>query len=188
MAGFTVTEWNQRILDDLIPEGGFCIDGTAGTGRDTLYLSQKVGKRGRVLAFDIQQEALDMTGERLRKAQCTENTTLLLDSHVHMDEYAQKDTVDAILFNFGYLPGGNHNLATKADTSLEAVEKGLSLLKAGGVMSLCVYSGGDTGFAERDALLTFAAGLNPREFLVIRNDFFNRPNNPPVILLIFPLK
>ena len=188
MPGFTVTEWNHRMLTGLIREGGFCIDGTAGTGQDTLYLSRAVGETGKVLAFDIQQAALDMTRQRLEQAQCLDNTTLLLDSHVHMDQYAQKETVDAILFNFGYLPGGDHSLATRPDTSLEAVQKGLELLKTGGVMSLCVYSGGDTGFAERDALLEYAAGLNPREFLVIRNDFFNRPNNPPIILLIFSLK
>lgn len=188
MPGFTVTEWNHRVLTGLIPEGGFCIDGTAGTGQDTLYLSRSVGEKGKVLAFDIQQAALDMTRQRLEQAQCLDNTTLLLDSHVHMDQYAQKGTVDAILFNFGYLPGGDHNLATRPDTSLEAVQKGLELLKTGGIMSLCVYSGGDTGFAERDVLLEYAAELNPKEFLVIRNDFFNRPNNPPIILLIFPLK
>lgn len=188
MPGFTVTEWNHRMLTGLIPEGGFCIDGTAGTGRDTLYLSQAAGERGKVLAFDIQQAALDMTRQRLETAQCGGNTTLLLDSHVHMDQYAQKGTVDAILFNFGYLPGGDHKLATRPDTSLEAVQKGLELLKIGGVMSLCVYSGGDTGFTERDTLLEFAAGLNPRKYLVIRSDFFNRPNNPPIILLILPLK
>ncbi len=188
MPGFTVTEWNHRMLKDLIPEGGFCIDATAGTGRDTLYLSQAVGKNGTVLAFDIQQEALDMTRERLKKEQCPDNTELILDSHAHMDRYAEKGMTDAILFNFGYLPGGDHSLATRADTSLEAVQKGLELLKTGGVMSLCVYSGGDTGFAERDALFAFAEGLHPKEYLVIRNDFFNRPNHPPVILLIFALK
>ncbi len=188
MPGFTVTEWNHRMLEGLISEGSFCIDATAGTGRDTLYLSQCAGEGGKVLAFDIQQTALDMTRQRLEQAQAPENTRLLLDSHTHMDRYVQKGTADAILFNFGYLPGGDHSLATTPDTSLEAVEKGLELLKAGGVMSLCVYSGGDTGFAERDALLEFTARLNPKEFLVIRNDFFNRPNHPPIILLIFPLK
>lgn len=185
MPGFTVTEWNHRMLTGLIPEGGFCIDATAGTGRDTLYLSQTVGKEGRVLAFDIQQAALDMTRQRLKKGQWGDNTELILDSHTHMDQYAQKGMADAILFNFGYLPGGDHNLATRSDTSLEAVQKGLELLKTGGVMSLCVYSGGDTGFSERDALLEFTAGLNMKEFLVVRNDFYNRPNHPPIILLIF---
>lgn len=36
MPGFAVTEWNHRMLTGLIPEGGFCIDGTAGTGQDML--------------------------------------------------------------------------------------------------------------------------------------------------------
>ena len=52
---------------------------------------------------------------------------LYLDSHENMDEYAEAGSVDGIYFNFGYLPGGDHNLATKADTSVKAIEKGLEL-------------------------------------------------------------
>ena len=42
MAGFQVTEWNHRLLTGLIPQGGICIDATAGTGRDSLFLAQQV--------------------------------------------------------------------------------------------------------------------------------------------------
>ena len=38
-------------------------------------------------------------------------------------------SVSCVVFNFGYLPGGAHDLATKAQTSLEAVEQSLELLK-----------------------------------------------------------
>lgn len=188
MPGFSVTEWNHRLLEGLIPEGGFCIDATAGGGQDTLFLARQTGVRGRVLAFDIQQTALDLTRERLEKAQCLTQTELVLDSHACMSSYAEERTVDAILFNFGYLPGGDHSLATRPDTSLEAVQKGLTLLKPGGVMSLCIYSGGDTGFAERDALLAFVSKLPAKTYLVIKNDFYNRPNHPPIVVLIFRLK
>ena len=37
-----------------ISEGAFCIDATAGKGRDTLFLCGLVGESGRVLAMDIQ--------------------------------------------------------------------------------------------------------------------------------------
>ena len=65
-----------------------------------------------------------------------------------MENYV-RENVSAITFNFGYLPGGDHQIATQADTSIQAIEAGLRLLKKGGIMSLCIYSGGDSGFAEK---------------------------------------
>lgn len=186
MAGFQVTEWNHRLLTGLIPEGGICIDATAGTGRDSLFLAQQVGEMGHVISFDIQQTAIVQTRQRLEEVGYEERVKLILDSHVHMAQYVT-ESVDAILFNFGYLPGGDHTIATKPETSLLAVQQGLLLLKKGGVMSLCVYSGGDTGMEEYDKLTGWAAGLPGKEYLVIRNDFYNRNNHPPVILLILKL-
>lgn len=186
MAGFQITQWNHRLLAGLIPKGGYCIDATAGTGQDTLYLAEQVGASGHVISFDIQGAALAQTRERLTQAGCADRAELILDSHVNMAQYVHREA-DAILFNFGYLPGGDHRIATKAENSLRAVEIGLGLLKKGGVMSLCVYSGGDTGMEEMEALTAYAAALPPKQYLVIRNDYYNRPNHPPIILLIFKL-
>lgn len=186
MAGMQVTEWNHRLLTGLIPKGGLCIDATAGTGRDSLFLAQQVGSKGRVVSFDIQQDAIDQTKKRLEAAGCVEWVQLVLDSHVCMDRYVT-EPVDAIVFNFGYLPGGDHTIATAPESSLAAVEQGLVLLRTGGVMSLCVYSGKETGMEEYETLTQWAAGLSPKSYLVIRNDFYNRPNHPPVILLIWKL-
>ena len=42
-----------------VKEGDFCIDATAGRGRDTALLCRLTGERGTVLAFDIQREAVE---------------------------------------------------------------------------------------------------------------------------------
>ena len=101
-----------------------------------------------------------------------------------MEHYAKSGTVSCITFNLGYLPGGDHSKATRADTSIEALSSGLSLLKKGGLISLCIYSGGDSGFDERDAVLDWLKQLDPHKYLVIRSDYYNRPNNPPIPVLI----
>ena len=95
-----------------------------------------------------------------------------------------KESADVICFNFGYLPGGNHNLATTYRTSIEAIGKGLGILKHGGMMRLCIYSGGDSGFEERDALLSWLKKLDSRKYLVIKTEYYNRPNNPPMPVLV----
>ena len=54
-------------------------------------------------------------------------------------------------------------------------------------MSLCIYSGGDTGFAERDAILSFLKTLDPKKYLVILSQYYNRPNHPPIPAMILKL-
>lgn len=102
-----------------------------------------------------------------------------------MDRYFAPQTADVICFNFGYLPGGDHAIATKAQTSVKAVRKGLEILKSGGMMSLCIYSGGDTGFEEKERILEYVKGLSPREYVVIVNEYYNRGNCPPMPVFVF---
>lgn len=99
--------------------------------------------------------------------------------------YAGEKTVDLICFNFGYLPGGNHEIATRAETSVQAVEAGLSLLKSGGMMCLCIYSGGDTGFEEKNRLMEYLKNLPAKTYTVIVNQYFNRVNQPPIPVFVW---
>ena len=157
--------------------------------RETVMIrSFCVGECGRVLAFDIQKEAVENTKKRILEHQMEKRADVFLESHTKMRKYAKEETVDCIVFNFGYLPGGDHQLATKADTSIEAIRQGLRLLKVGGMMSLCIYSGGDSGFEERDAILSFLKFLDTKYYLVILSSYYNRPNHPPIPVMILKLK
>ena len=55
------------------------------------------------------------------------------------------------------------------------------------MMSLCIYSGGDSGFEERDALLSFLKDLDYKKYIVILSQYWNRPNHPPIPAIIFKL-
>ena len=70
-----------------VKEGAFCIDATAGRGRDTALLCRLAGERGRVLSFDIQQSAVDQTKALLEQEGLS--AQVILDSHAHMERYAQ---------------------------------------------------------------------------------------------------
>lgn len=188
MKQYQITAWCHRFIRETVQPGDLCVDATMGNGHDTVLLSSLVGETGHVYAFDIQEMALTNTRALLESSGCPDNTTLLLESHEKMAAYLKKDSVSCITFNFGYLPGGDHNKATRASSSIAAIRSGLSLLKIGGLMSLCIYSGGDTGFEERDAVLSYIKELDPRTYLVIKSDYYNRPNNPPIPVLIFRLK
>lgn len=112
-----------------VKPGTLCIDATAGRGRDTALLCELAGEGGRVLAFDVQEDAVRQTNELLARE--GKHAEVHLDSHAHMENYAAPESVDCIVFNFGRLPGGDPHIFTHADSSIEAVNAGLRLLKPG---------------------------------------------------------
>lgn len=185
MKNSQITQWCHQIIRCQVPEGGTYIDATMGKGNDTLLLCQLAGNQGHVMAFDIQEKALEYTKELLERYHMAGRAELILDGHEHMGEYAKQESVDLICFNFGYLPGGDHQIATRADTSIQAIEAGLTLLKPGGMMSLCIYSGGDTGFEEKEQILKYLKELPPRRYNVIVNAYYNRGNHPPMPVFIW---
>ena len=174
----------HRFLEEKVPQGGLCIDATMGRGKDTAFLCELVGETGKVIAFDIQQEAVDSTDALLRQKGLRERAELRLESHVYMDKVAEPESVDAVVFNFGYLPGGDHTIFTHPDTSIQAIQKALVLIKKHGVVCACIYHGGDTGYEERDRLLEYLATIDPKEYTVLVTDFRNRPGDPPIAVFI----
>ena len=95
---YQVTEWYRSVIRTQIKPGDLCIDATMGNGHDTLFLSQLAGPSGCVLAFDIQQAALDSTKALLQEHEHLAPVQLLLDSHAHMSSYAEPGTVSCIVF------------------------------------------------------------------------------------------
>ncbi len=184
MNSFSALDIINRVIDETVKEGDICIDATAGRGNDTLHLCKLVGDSGHVIAFDVQQDAVDSTKSLLEANGVAHRADVLLKSHSEMDETLEEDSVSLITFNFGWLPKGDHNIFTHKETSIAAIEKGLRLLKNGGIMTLIIYYGRETGFEERDALLEFLPTLDNRKYTVIEMPFVNRPNCPPIPIVI----
>lgn len=181
---FSALQIIHKILREHVQPGDICIDATAGRGKDTLFLAELVGENGHVTAFDIQKDAVDSTRTLLAEHGMSERVQVVQDSHSHMAEYAEKGTVSCITFNFGWLPGGDHNIFTKPETSIQAIEAGLELLRDEGIMTLILYYGRETGFAERDALLAYLPTIDSSQYTVVEMPFVNRPNCPPIPIVI----
>lgn len=174
---------SHRYVNDIVKPGDTVIDATAGNGNDTAFLAELVGNDGHVYAFDVQQQALSNTRLRLENAGLSGRVTLIHDGHQNMDKYV-KAPVSAVMFNFGYLPGGDKSIGTKGDTSIEAIQKALTLLKPGGMCMAVLYYGGCSGFDEKNAIMDFIKTLDFKQYSVIVHDFCNRPNCPPIAVSI----
>ena len=173
----------HEFLKQNVREGAFCIDATAGKGRDTALLCRLAGEIGRVLAFDIQQDAVDQTRQLLAAEGL--KAEVFLDSHANMEQYAEAGTVDAIVFNFGRLPGGDPKIFTVAASSVKAIETGLRLLKVGGIMAIALYYGKENGYDEKHAIEQYLKTVDDKRFTVLSCEWTNRKGEPPLPILIW---
>lgn len=175
----SAVEWARFFVLNALTNGSVVVDATAGKGYDTLFLAGAVGPLGKVYAFDIQEEALHTTRERLSAAGLLDRVNLLREGHQDMQKFVA-GPVDAIMFNLGYLPGSDRSIVTRPQTTVEAIASGLELLSRKGRMSVVVYTGHPGAAGEARAVAALAAGLEDI-FTVLKLTFWNGPYNSPEI-------
>lgn len=177
-----VLPFSKRLISKTVLPGETVVDATAGNGNDTLFLAELVGDSGQVFAFDIQQAALEATATRLDKL--NDRVTLILDSHANVDQYVKRQ-IGGAMFNLGYLPYSEDlSIITKPDSTIEAIDKLLGMLKKGGIITISVYDGHEGGVEERDALLDYVKSLHQADVHVARYEILNQRKNPPFLIAI----
>lgn len=174
--------WVERFIADALHPGAVAVDATLGNGHDAERLCALVGEAGRVYGFDVQAEAVERTRERLREKGLLSRAALFCAGHERMAEHVPPG-VDAVVFNLGWLPGAQHAVTTRVETTLSAVSQAVGLLAPGGVLTICVYPGHAEGEREREALLAWAAALPPA-LDVVHQHYLNQQNSPPELLAL----
>lgn len=178
-------------LAHVVHAGDMVLDATAGNGYDTLHLAQLVGPTGLVLAFDVQACALDAVSARLCAAEQAVQVRCIHagheQAHRHVQEYLKGSPwqgLKALVFNLGFLPGSNKEIATCADTSLVACQSLLPYIVPGGLLALHCYTGHAGGLAEAQSLEHWAAQLPWKHWRVLCTSQHNKPKNRESLLLI----
>ena len=174
--------WAQELLGEALQDGAVAVDGTMGGGGDTLFLCERVGERGRVYAFDVQEGAVVRTRERLREAGLEERATLIHAGHERVQEFV-REPIDAAVFNLGWLPGGDKAVTTRVGTTIEALDGCLALLKPRGLLTVCAYPGHPEGEAELQSVLAWARALPDRYQAMIRA-FLNPARPAPALFAV----
>ena len=166
-----------------VKEGDAVVDATMGNGHDTLFLAEQVGSSGRVYAFDIQQKAVESTGLLLREHGMSDRVSLFCRSHSVMAETVP-EKVSAVVFNLGWLPGGDHSVTTRCESTEKAVLSALELLLPGGIVTVCVYPGHPEGEQERVMLTALLAALSNRQYNVLHQRFLNAGEGAPECFIV----
>jgi len=153
------TEVSQALAAEVLRPGDLALDATAGKGRDTVFLAQAVGPTGHVHAFDIQPAAMDATRVLCANAGLLDRVTLHLRSHAEIASALPADhlgRVGVAIFNLGYLPGGDHAVITRPDSTATALRAAYAALRPGGRLICVAYTGHAGGNDESAVVLAFA--------------------------------
>lgn len=146
-----LTEQVHLELKKTLLPGDTVIDATAGNGHDTLAMAQRVGPSGKVIAIDLQPGAINSTRSRLEAAGQLGRCELIEGDHADVLIKLlgkHRESVAAITFNLGYLPGGDKAVTTLPDTTLRALDAAKCLIKPGGILLVTAYRGHPGGKEE----------------------------------------
>ena len=181
----TAVKFVQDFLAARLVHPQLCVDATCGNGGDTAFLCGLTAPAGRVLAFDVQPEAIRSTRARLEQADVpADRYSLICGSHADLLQYVQPGTADAVMFNFGWLPGADHGVFSTAQSSIPALQAALQAVRPGGIVSAILYSGAVIGSDEKQAVLRFLRALPLKSFTVLVCDFANWAETAPLPCLI----
>ena len=173
----------RDVLLRAVKPGDRAVDATMGNGHDTVLLCGLVGPEGKVYAFDVQPEAVERTRNLLREQGLEDRAELFCRSHAEM-ESAVSGGLAAAVFNLGWLPGGNHAVTTRWESTRAAVEAALRLLKPDGVLVICAYPGHPEGERELEELIRMLSSLSSREYNVLRQCFLNASPGAPECFVV----
>lgn len=166
--------------------GDIVIDATCGNGNDTLFLSQHVlsDPESAVFAFDIQPEAIQNTESLLKQRLSADHFRRVLlhrRSHLELSAVPYPFSPRLVVYNLGYLPGGNKAITTRTEATLESIKMSLQLIADDGALSITCYPGHAEGEKEENELLLFAKSLPSQSWVVCYHTWLNRPKSPTLL-------
>jgi hypothetical protein len=186
-----IIPWGHELLAEVVSPGDLAVDLTAGRGQDTLALWRMVGEQGQVIAFDVQQDALIQTRQRLLAS----GATVRMDDQ-DIQPLTNQPGVDllhcchscyaalvvnaptAIIANLGYLPGSNQQKITRSETTLAALHQALAGLANGGRIAVVFYPGHAGGAEEATCVDRFFSDLDSNSYDVLNVHLPNRLQAP----------
>lgn len=164
----------HNIIKSYVEDKSIAIDATLGNGYDCDFLSSHFKK---VYAFEIQKEACEKYIDQ------NNNVKIINESHDKIDEFVNEE-VNCICYNLGYLPGGNKEVTTLAETTLKSIEISLELLAKNGLMTIAIYRGHDEGKEEESCILKYLRTLPKNKYGVMLHECINRSNLSPLLVVV----
>ena len=159
----------HNFIKKVLHPGDIAIDATIGNGHDTLFLVEQVYPSGLVFGFDIQQIAIESTKEKIKQTNYPNCLALIHASHSEMYKTIPTHyhgNIKAIMFNLGYLPGGDKTIITSTDATITALNSSCHLLSSNGIITIIAYPGHSGGDLETIQVTNWCDQLDINQFEV----------------------
>ena len=179
----------HHLLREVVRPGDLVVDATCGNGHDTVALAAMTGPGGGVLAIDIQPGAVEATTGYCVATGCAGHVRVVCGGHEDLAGHWQREfpgrgEAMAIVFNLGYLPGGDKAILTRTESTLAALAAALGILAAGGLLVVVCYPGHTGGQEETDSVVAWASALPSTSHQVAAYAFLNQAARPPMVVAV----
>lgn len=156
-----------------------CVDATCGNGYDTTFLIQCFGHDAYYYVFDIQEQAITATKERVEHTYAKHRIQYIHDSHERLASYIPKtQQIDVIIFNLGYLPKSDKVFTTQASSTCTAIQQAFELIAHGGLMIITCYTGHPEGYEEFIAVQQLISTFESSQATVASYSLLNKHHAP----------
>lgn len=179
-------QFQHLLWDRIMIDAKTVVDATCGNGYDLLYLAERAKPECHLYGIDIQKEAIQSSEALLKQHAISNNViTLLHSSHdIAFKEQIEEVNIDLIVFNLGYLPGGDHSIMTKSHHTITAIERALPKLAPNGLITIAVYPGTKEGLKEKEDLKSYLSTLDQKYYNNCHWKPINQINNPPELYML----
>lgn len=96
--------------------------------------------------------------------------------HLDLMRSLPPTSVKLVVFNLGYLPGGDKSIVTLSDTTVSTLREATAVLEPGGCISVTCYPGHAEGESEERAVVSFASSLPQQTFSSYWHQWINQRN------------
>jgi hypothetical protein len=164
-----------------LKKGDNVIDATCGNGKDALVLSNLVlhDDSGSITLFDIQKQSIETTRSLLLNnlSNKAANRTHFINSS-HEELSSPYDNIALVVYNLGYLPGGDKSITTTTASTISSITSALPLLNSNGAISIMCYPGHGEGKKEEQAILSLTSSLPVSSYSSLFHQWINHNNAP----------
>lgn len=170
----------------ILRQNDLVIDATCGNGKDSLVLAKLLTPlHGLLVCIDLQQEAIKAARMLLEQEipDFLPSVQFYQQSHEKLPPLPLSACLRLIVFNLGYLPGGDKSVTTQVGSTLQSISQALSLLAPGGMVSITCYPGHEEGKKEEETLRQTFSSLDPALWSFSTFFWTNRHASPSLFLI-----